>query len=400
MVGDRGLDLRVQPHGDRHVGAGRGSRHRRWRGRRTRSRPAPAAARGLAGVRSGAGCFKASATSRAAPRGEPHEPLRSRWATTTGADVGGGDGGEQRVESADPGVAVARALLGVAVDLDDRVVDVDQHPPVDPGGGSDQRCLVGEPGQEPGGDGVELADVAEGERPQERPQRRGRVGAGEEPAHPAVPQQRHVVDRVRAGDHPRDQRGDLQPGVRALVGRHVRCSSASAGSPAAEARARTGTSPAARHEIRIIEHRRGRPGRVAKLHLRDALRAGRNRTLEKSDSPSHVRAFSLHRRAHPTQLIGGSRLSSARGTVGHPHIDMSVRRDSGVRTLLAPQCNRALQVPPGRCSPAPDGGRCAGDSDTRPRRAVGLIPQATPERLHFAGRDYARGRRVAEPSGR
>ena len=30
--------------------------------------------------------FKASATSRAAPRGEPHDPFRSRWATTTGAD--------------------------------------------------------------------------------------------------------------------------------------------------------------------------------------------------------------------------------------------------------------------------------------------------------------------------
>ena len=29
----------------------------------------------------------------------------------------------------------------------------------------------------------------------------------------------------------------------------------------------------------------------------------------------------------------------------------------------------------------------------------GLIPQATPERLHFAGRDYDRGRRVAERAG-
>jgi hypothetical protein len=29
--------------------------------------------------------FSASATRRFAPRGEPHEPLRIRWATTTGA---------------------------------------------------------------------------------------------------------------------------------------------------------------------------------------------------------------------------------------------------------------------------------------------------------------------------
>jgi len=28
----------------------------------------------------------ASATSRFAPRGDPHDPLRSRWATTTGAN--------------------------------------------------------------------------------------------------------------------------------------------------------------------------------------------------------------------------------------------------------------------------------------------------------------------------
>ena len=74
-------------------------------------------------------------------------------------------------------------------------------------------------GQEPGGDRVELADVAEGERAQERTQRRGRVRPVEDPAHPAVPQQRHVVDAVGAGDHPGDQRGHLQPGVGALVAR-------------------------------------------------------------------------------------------------------------------------------------------------------------------------------------
>ena len=51
--------------------------------------------------------------------------------TITGAASFGADGGEQRVQPADPGVAVSRALLGVPVDLDDRVVDVDQTRPVD-----------------------------------------------------------------------------------------------------------------------------------------------------------------------------------------------------------------------------------------------------------------------------
>ena len=38
----------------------------------------------------------------------------------------GGDGGDQRIESANSGVAVARALFVVSVDFDDRIVDVDQ----------------------------------------------------------------------------------------------------------------------------------------------------------------------------------------------------------------------------------------------------------------------------------
>ncbi len=45
------------------------------------------------------------------------------------------------------------------------LVDVDQRVLVDPG---HQRRGSGEPAQEPGSDRVELADVAEGERPQER----------------------------------------------------------------------------------------------------------------------------------------------------------------------------------------------------------------------------------------
>ncbi len=57
--------------------------------------------------------------------------------------------------------------------------------------------------------------MAEGERPQERPERGRGPGAGEQPAHRAVPQQGHVIDAVRTRDHPRDQPGDLQVGVAA-----------------------------------------------------------------------------------------------------------------------------------------------------------------------------------------
>jgi hypothetical protein len=86
--------------------------------------------------------------------------------------------------------------------------------------------------------------VPGGERPQERSQRRGCVAACEDPAHAAVPQQGHVVDGVRAGDHPRDQRGDLIPAFAPLSVGTDSCCWASSWRPADRASARSGTSPA------------------------------------------------------------------------------------------------------------------------------------------------------------
>ena len=108
-------------------------------------------------------------------------------------------------------------LLGVTVDLDDGVVHVDHHQPRPV---TQHRRPVRQSAQEPGGDRIQLTDVTEGERPQKRTQRRRGVAAGEHPAHPAVPQQGHVVDRIRPRRHARHQRRHLQPSVRALVGRH------------------------------------------------------------------------------------------------------------------------------------------------------------------------------------
>ena len=104
----------------------------------------------------------------------------------------------------------------MAVDLHDGVVEVDQCQVVDPG---EQRRLRGERGKEPGRDGVELTDVAEGELPQKTPERRRGVAVGEGLAHGAVAQDRHVLDRVRARAHPGDQAHRLEVGVRALVRR-------------------------------------------------------------------------------------------------------------------------------------------------------------------------------------
>src|SRR6476619_6832326 len=58
--------------------------------------------------------------------------------------VGGGDRGDQRIQPADPGVAVPGSLFGVAVDFDDGVVDGDQYGAFDR---VQQRRSFGQPGQ-------------------------------------------------------------------------------------------------------------------------------------------------------------------------------------------------------------------------------------------------------------
>jgi hypothetical protein len=72
----------------------------------------------------------------------------------------------------------------------------------------------------------------------------------------AMAQQVHVIDRVRAGDHPGDQRRHLQIGVRPTrridpdLPRHQLVQTA----PLRQRQHRA--QPGARHEIRVVEHRR------------------------------------------------------------------------------------------------------------------------------------------------
>jgi hypothetical protein len=116
----------------------------------------------------------------------------------------------------------------------------------------------GESGQQPGGDRVQLADVAEGEPAQERAQRRGRAHVVEQPGHPAVAQQAHIADRVRAGDHARDQREDLRRGVRAARRRDPHPLGQQGRQPTPGGQRHHRREAAARHEIRIIEPHRHR----------------------------------------------------------------------------------------------------------------------------------------------
>lgn len=79
---------------------------------------------------------------------------------------GSGEHGLERVEATDSGVAEPDALFLVAVDLDDRVVDIEQGVPAGRGRGggvrgAEQGCACGQTSQEPGGDRVELPHVHE-----------------------------------------------------------------------------------------------------------------------------------------------------------------------------------------------------------------------------------------------
>jgi hypothetical protein len=131
----------------------------------------------------------------------------------------------------------------MAVDLDDRVVDVDQHHPSR--ATREQLGTTGQSREEPRGHRVELPDMAEGELPQERAQRRRCVGPVEQPAHRAVPQQRHVIDRVRSCDIPQTSAVTFPPAFAPLSVGTVSRSPARSPSPASAASFITGTSPAA-----------------------------------------------------------------------------------------------------------------------------------------------------------
>jgi len=68
-----------------------------------------------------------------------------------------------------------------------------------------------------------------------------------------VPQQRHVLDRVRAGDHPRDQSRDLQLRVHAAGSADVDVPGDQLAQPGAISELQDRRQARARHEIRIIE---------------------------------------------------------------------------------------------------------------------------------------------------
>ena len=104
-------------------------------------------------------------------------------------------------------MAERRALLLVPVDAFLHRVDVEERHRVLAG---QQRRAAGQVRQQQPAHLLQLEHVPPGERAQERSQRGRRADPAEQRRHRAVPQQVHVIDAVRPGDHPGGQAGHLQ----------------------------------------------------------------------------------------------------------------------------------------------------------------------------------------------
>ena len=168
-----------------------------------------------------------------------------------------------------------------------------------------------------------------------------------------MPQQRHVIDRVGPGDHPRDQARDLEVGVDAtgLVQSDLLADQKVQAGPLGQLHHRR--EPGARHEVRVVED--GRDA-VTDSHPADALLCVSNRSLDKIDSPAAEGHSVVSTRSQP-RSHGGSGLS----LVNLRCYARTLIADSGIAVvgtavLSSPSgrspCSTRSGAPPTRTSPA------------------------------------------------
>ena len=109
---------------------------------------------------------------------------------------------------------------------------------------------------------------------QERPQGRRGVRLPEQLIHPAVAQHVQVIDRVRPGDHPGHDRGDLPGRVAADRGVQPDPLGNQVGQPGLLGQPHHRDQPGQRHDILSIERGARVGGAVQQSHLRGALSLG------------------------------------------------------------------------------------------------------------------------------
>ena len=153
----------------------------------------------------------------------------------------GADGGEQRVEALQAALALPGCLLGVAVGALHGVVDVEVADLVR---AAEQRALLVQLGEEPGGDCVELPAVTEGERAQEPPGVDGaRTRSNNRCIAPCRSTSMSWIESVPTIS-PATSEVSFTGAFAAPGPASVRCSVSSSCNPARSAKARTGTNPA------------------------------------------------------------------------------------------------------------------------------------------------------------
>ena len=133
----------------------------------------------------------------------------------------------------------------MAVDLDDRVVDIDQHELVlAPAAGDQQRRPVAKPSQEPRGDRVELANVPEREARRHNPSVDGAYARSK--TRPIPPCRNRAMSSMLSAPAiiPPTSDDTFSAAFAPLSLGTDTCSWANLRSPAASAKATTGTSPA------------------------------------------------------------------------------------------------------------------------------------------------------------
>jgi Tn3 transposase DDE domain len=153
-----------------------------------------------------------------------------------------------------------------------------------------QGRLPGQRDQELPGCLLQLADVPPGIAAQVRAQRGRRPDAAEQRGHRTVPQQVHVIDRIRSGGHPGHQARDLQVRVDAALAARPDVLSDQIGQPGALSQRHHRDQARVRHQIRVVEGCL-RPGQaMQQSHLTGTLRTRRRKlqTLSSSQFRGHL----------------------------------------------------------------------------------------------------------------
>jgi hypothetical protein len=118
---------------------------------------------------------------------------------------------------------------------------------------------------------LQLADIPPGIAAQVRAQRGRRPDPAEQPGHRAVPQQAHVVDRIRPGRHPGHQARHLQLRVDAALAARPDVLRDQIRQPGPLGQRHHRDQPGVRHQMRVIERRVDLRELMQQLHVRGVL---------------------------------------------------------------------------------------------------------------------------------